>query len=161
MSDRGSYSGELSASVDGSGMRVAVVTARFNSDLTEQMMHSAHRALIEHGVDEEAVELLRVPGAWELPPAAARLARRGGVDAIIAIGIVIRGDTPHFDFIAGECARGLGQVALDHDVPVIFGVLTTNTVEQAEERADPARMDKGREAALAALEMADFYRRHR
>ncbi len=161
MSDRGSYSGELSEAVDGSGMRIAVLTARFNSDLTEQMMGSVCRTLIEKGVADEAVDLYRVPGAWELPQAASRLARWGGVDAIIAIGVVIRGDTPHFDYIAGECARGLGQVALDHDVPVIFGVLTTNTAEQAEERADPKRMDKGREAALAALEMAAFYRRHR
>ncbi len=158
MSDAGSYKGELSMKVDGTGLRVAVLVGRFNSDLTEQMMTSTCRTLIEKGVAQEAVERHRVPGAWELPQAASRLARRGGVDAIIAIGAVVRGDTPHFDFIAGECARGLGEVAIQHDVPVIFGVLTTDTREQAEERADPKRMDKGREAALAALEMAQFFR---
>lgn len=158
MSDRGSYKGELSDRVDGTGLRIAVLVARFNSDLTEPMMGSACRTLIEKGVADEAVDIYRVPGAWELPQAAARLARWGGVDAIIAIGCVIRGDTPHFDYIAGEAARGLGQVGIDHDVPVIFGVLTTDTRAQAEERADPARMDKGREAALAALEMAVLFR---
>ena len=158
MSDAGSYKGELSDNVDGTGLRVAVLVARFNSDLTEKMMASTCRTLIEKGVADEAVDLHRVPGAWELPQAAAHLARRGGVDAIIAIGAVVRGDTPHFKYIAGECARGLGDVAIRHDVPVIFGVLTTNKHEQADERADPARMDKGREAALAALEMAQFFR---
>lgn len=158
MSDAGSYKGELSQKVDGSGLRVAVLVARFNSDLTEQMMGSTCKTLIEKGVADEAVDIYRVPGAWELPQAASRLARWGGVDAIIAIGAVIRGDTPHFDYIAGECARGLGEVAIRHDVPVIFGVLTTDTREQAAERADPKRMDKGREAALAALEMAQLFR---
>ena len=158
MSQEGSYSGELSTKVDGSGFRIALVVARFNAKLTEQMMGSACRTLIEKGVADPAIDIHRVPGAWELPQACARLARWGQLDAIIAIGAVIRGDTPHFDYIAGEAARGLNQVALEHDIPVIFGVLTTDTVEQAEERADPARMDKGREFALAALEMARLFR---
>ena len=161
MSDQGSYTGELSDAVDGTGLRVGVVTARFNSDLTEQMMGSVCRTLVAHGVADEAVDLYRVPGAWELPQACARLARWGGLDAIIAIGVVIRGDTPHFDYISAEASRGLMQVSIDHDVPVIFGVLTTDNRKQAEERADPKRMDKGREIALASLEMATLFRKTR
>ena len=158
MSQDGSYADELEGRLDGSGLQVALVVARFNGELNERMMGSACETLSRHGVDDEDMEIFRVPGAWELPQVSAQLAEQGEVDVIIAIGTVIRGDTPHFDFVAGEAARGLMDVALASGVPLIMGLLTTDTLEQAEERADPARMDKGGEFALAALEMGSLYR---
>jgi 6,7-dimethyl-8-ribityllumazine synthase len=158
MSRDGSYSEELAGTLDGAGAQFALVVARFNADITEQMMDAAVETLFAHGVVEEDMEVFRVPGAWELPQVVAQLAEQGEVDAVIALGCVIRGDTPHFDFVAGEAARGLMDVALGSGVPVILGLLTTETREQAEERADPARLNKGGEAALAALEMAALYR---
>lgn len=154
MSGEGSYTSALEGELDGTGLRIGVVCTRFHGDLTEEMLAAARGTLTEHGVAEDAVVLVRVPGAWELPWAAGRLASGGGVDAVIAIGCVIRGDTPHFEYVAGEAARGLMQISLAEDVPVILGLLTTETRAQAEERADPARQNKGREIALAALEMA-------
>lgn len=128
---------------------VAVVAARWNAAVVEPMLAACVAALREAGV--ATIEVVRVPGAFELPLAAARLAPHH--DAVICIGAVIRGDTPHFDFVAGEAARGIQQVALQTQVPVVFGVLTTLTQAQADERADPARGNKGREFALSALEM--------
>ncbi len=162
MSGDGSYSDALSEALagtaDGAGLRVAVVTTRFHGDLTGRMTAAAVETLVAHGVDEDDVSLLRVPGAWELPWAVGRVAASGGADVVIAIGCVIRGDTPHFDYVAGEAARGLMDVSLAEDVPVILGLLTTETRAQAEERADPARQNKGREVALAAIEMGRFGR---
>jgi 6,7-dimethyl-8-ribityllumazine synthase len=122
------------------------------------MRDSALETLVRHGMDEDDVEIIPVPGAWELPQVVGAIAEGGTVQAIIALGCVIRGDTPHFDFVAGEASRGLMDVALATGVPVILGLLTTENREQAEERADPARQDKGGEAALAALEMATLFR---
>lgn len=158
MSRDGSYAEALEGALDGSGARIALVAARFNGDITEPMMDSALATLARHGVDREDVEIFRVPGAWELPQVCAQLAEQGEVDVIIALGCVIRGETAHFDYVAGEAARGLMDVALGSGVPVILGLLTTENRTQAEERADPARMDKGSEVALAALEMAALYR---
>lgn len=158
MSQDGSYTSELEGTLDGRGVQVALIVSRFNGDLTEKMMASALRTLTRHGVRDGDMEIFRVPGAWELPQVAAQLAEQGAVDVIIAMGCVIRGDTPHFDFVAGESTRGLMDVALGSGVPVILGLLTTENREQAEERADPDRMDKGTEVALAALEMAALYR---
>ena len=158
MSGEGSYTGELEGGLDGSGLRIAIVCTRFHGELTERMTASAVETLVEHGVSEEHVTVRRVPGAWELPWAARRLAGSGEYDAVVAVGCVIRGDTAHFDFVAGEAARGLMDVGLRQDVPVILGLLTTETRAQAEERADPARQDKGREVALAAIEMGRFGR---
>ncbi len=139
-------------------MQVALVVSRFNGDISERMMASAVRTLGRHGVKDDHMEIFRVPGAWELPQVAAQLAEQGVVDVIIAIGCVIRGETSHYDIVAGEAARGLMDVALGSGVPVILGLLTTENREQAEERADPDRLDKGAEVALAALEMAALYR---
>lgn len=111
------------------------------------------------GGREQALESFQVPGAFELPLACKQLAESGRYEAIVALGCIIRGDTPHFDYVAGECARGLMQVGLDSNVPVIFGVLTVNTPAQAEERADPSRMNKGKESMEAAVEMALLRRR--
>lgn len=158
MSGEGSYQDQLEGELDGSGLQIALVVARFNDDITGPMRDSAVATLVRHGVDEEDVEVIAVPGAWELPQVVGAIAETGTVHAIIAVGCVIRGDTPHFDFVAGEASRGLMDVALATGVPVILGLLTTENREQAEERADPGRQDKGREVALAALEMATLFR---
>jgi 6,7-dimethyl-8-ribityllumazine synthase len=148
----------LEGTLQGDGVQVALVVSRFNGDISERMMASAVRTLGRHGVKDDHMEIFRVPGAWELPQVAAQLAEQGVVDVIIAIGCVIRGETSHYDIVAGEAARGLMDVALGSGVPVILGLLTTENREQAEERADPDRLDKGAEVALAALEMAALYR---
>ena len=147
--------GSLSASqvFDARSRRVVIIAARFNATLVDQLIAGATQAWRDHGGDDSRLLLERVPGAFELPLAAKMFAASGGVDAVIALGCVIRGDTPHFDFVAGECARGLMDANLATGVPVIFGVLTTETQAQAEERADVARMNKGRESMEAALEM--------
>ncbi len=136
---------------DATGKRVAVVAAAFYEDLATQLEDGARRALAACGVAENPGDFFRVPGCFELPLAARRLIDTGRYDAIVALGIVVRGDTPHFDFVAGECSRGIMDVSLATRIPIGFGVLTTNTLAQAEERADPARGDKGFEAAVAAL----------
>lgn len=158
MSRSGSYSEQLEGTLRGEGVQVALIVSRFNGDISERMMASAVRTLVRHGVEDDDMEIFRVPGAWELPQVAAQLAEQGVADVIIAIGCVIRGETSHFDIVAGEAARGLMDVALGSGVPVILGLLTTENREQAEERADPDRLDKGAEIALAALEMAALYR---
>jgi 6,7-dimethyl-8-ribityllumazine synthase len=140
-------------SFDASSRRVVIVAARFNADLVDQLVAGASAAWLSHGGAASRLFIERVPGAFELPLAAKMFAASGRVDAVIALGCVIRGDTPHFDFVAGECARGLMDAGLSTGVPVIFGVLTTENLAQAEERADTARMNKGRESMEAALEM--------
>lgn len=139
------------------GRRVAVVVARFNREITDELLAGARTCLADHGAAEGDVTVYRVPGAWELPQAAARLVEANRFDAVVALGCVIRGETPHFDYICGEAARGLGAVARRSPIPVTFGVLTTDTEEQARVRADRSDLDKGREAALAALEMMDVF----
>jgi 6,7-dimethyl-8-ribityllumazine synthase len=141
------------------GRRFALLAARFNAHVTDTLLERARDTLLERGVDPSDVHVFRVPGAWELPQAALRAAASGRFDAVLAIGCVIRGETPHFDFISAEAARGLGEAAYRTGVPVVFGVLTTDSEAQALERADPGRGDKGREAALAAVEMADLFAR--
>ncbi len=140
------------------GLRFAVVVARFNADVTDRLLQGALACLAEHGARDEDVEVLRVPGAWELPQTAARLVERGRSDAIVALGCVIRGETPHFDYVCAEASRGLGAVARASRIPVLFGVLTTDTREQAMARAADGPSNKGYETALAAAEMADLYR---
>ncbi len=135
---------------DASGRRVAIVSAHFYEALAAWLEDGATRAALACGVAPEALRVVRVPGCYELPLAARRLID-AGYDAVVALGVVVRGDTPHFDFVAGECARGIMDVQLATRAPIGFGVLTTNTLAQAEERADPARGDKGYEAAVAAL----------
>lgn len=136
---------------DCSGKRFAIVAARFYEQLSDWLEDGARRALADCGVGEDHIALYRVPGCFELPLAAQRLiAADERLDAIVALGVVVRGETPHFDYVAGECARGIMNVQLASGVPIGFGVLTTETLEQAEERADPQRGDKGYEAAIAA-----------
>jgi 6,7-dimethyl-8-ribityllumazine synthase len=135
----------------GRGKRVAVVSASFYADLATWLEDGARRGLEACGVAPDASSFHRVPGCFELPLAARLLIETGRYDAIVALGVVVRGDTPHFDYVAGECSRGIMDVQLATRVPIGFGVLTTENLAQAEERADPARGDKGFEAAVAAL----------
>ena len=144
--------------LDASGHAVALVMARFNAPLVAQLRDGARAAWQRHGGRADRLIEHRVPGAYELPLASRQLAFRGQYSAVVALGCVIRGDTPHFDYVAGECARGLMTVGLETGVPVIFGVLTVETPAQAAERADPKRMNKGGEALEAALEMAQLLR---
>lgn len=141
---------------DARARRVAVIAARFNAALVDQLIAGATQAWSDHGGTEAHLLVERVPGAFELPLVAKMFAASGEVDAVVALGCVIRGDTPHFDYVAGECARGLMEAGLSTGIPVIFGVLTTETQAQAEERADVARMNKGRESMEAALEMMEL-----
>ncbi|HEY5258719.1 MAG TPA: 6,7-dimethyl-8-ribityllumazine synthase [Candidatus Baltobacteraceae bacterium] len=135
---------------DCAGNRFAIVTARFYRDLTDQLVDGARRALAACGVADGDVDAYDVPGCFELPLACRKLIDRKQYDGVVALGVVIRGETPHFDFVAGQCARGIMDVQLATGTPIGFGVLTTDTLEQARERADPKRGDKGYEAAVAA-----------
>jgi 6,7-dimethyl-8-ribityllumazine synthase len=137
----------------------ALVVTRFNRFIVEQLEQGALDMLRRHGVPEGSIQVVRVPGAFELPLAADRLAAARKHDAIIALGAVIRGGTPHFDYVAGECAKGLGQVQMKHGLPVAFGVLTTDSIEQAIERAGTKAGNKGADAALTAIEMVSLLRR--
>jgi len=139
---------------DAAGKSFAIVVADFYADLAAQLEDGARRGLRDCGVADDAVEVVRVPGCFELPIAARRLISGSKIDGVVALGVVIRGDTPHFDYVAGECARGIMNVQLTSGVPIGFGVLTTENRAQAEERADPARGDKGYEAAVAAATVA-------
>src|SRR5580704_1207010 len=138
--------------------RVALVCAKFNGGITERLLEGALAALEAGGIKATTVTVAWVPGAFEVPLAALRLAESGTVDAVVALGAVIRGETAHFDFVAGECASGLQRVALDTGVPVVFGVLTTDTVDQALARCRPGQGNKGHEAVVTALEMVDLLR---
>ena len=139
--------------------RYAVVVGRFNQFVVDSLVEGAVDALIRHGVDEDNITVVRVPGAYEIPLAAQAVAEKGDVDAIIALGAVIRGSTPHFDYVAGESASGLNKVQMDTGVPCSFGVLTVDTIEQAIERAGTKSGNKGAEASLVAIEMVSVLRR--
>jgi 6,7-dimethyl-8-ribityllumazine synthase len=149
-----SYSGQLR----GDGLRVAIVCGRFNDLITERLLAGARDGLLRHGVDEASITEAWVPGAFELPLVAKRLAASGEYDAVICLGAVIRGATGHYEHVAGQCAAGIQQAQLDTGVPVVFGVLTTDTIEQAIERAGTKAGNKGYESAETAIEMADLLR---
>lgn len=148
-------------SFDAKGMKFAIIVGRFNSAITDRLLDGALDGLRRTGCADEDVEVVKVPGSWEMPVVAAELARQKRHDAIIALGCVIRGETPHFDYVAGEAAKGLAQAASQSGVPVAFGVLTTNTVEQAMDRAGLKSGNKGFDAAMTAVEMANLMRRLR
>lgn len=143
---------------DAAGFRFGIVVATFNKMVTDRLLSSCLDGLTKQGVKDADIEVVRVPGAFEIPLVARTLAKSGRLDAVICLGAVIRGDTPHFDFISAEASRGVGQAALDSGVPVIFGVLTTDTETQAIERADPGTFNRGGEAAKSAIEMATVMR---
>ncbi len=134
----------------------AVIVGRFNSFIVEALLDGALDTLKRHGVEDSKITVIRAPGAWELPLVAKKLATTGQYDAIIALGAVIRGGTPHFDFVAGETAKGLGVIGLEYDLPIIFGVLTTDSIEQSIERAGTKAGNKGADAALTAIEMVNL-----
>lgn len=143
-------------SVDG---RYALVATRFNGFVVDSLVSGAVDALQRHGVGDDRLTVIRAPGAWELPLVVDRAAASGQYDAIIALGAVIRGGTPHFDYVAGECSKGLGQVTQQRSLPVAFGVLTVDSIEQAIERAGTKAGNKGAEAAMSAMEMVSLLRR--
>lgn len=140
----------------GRGRRIGIVAARFNEAVVDRLVAGARRALEAHGVAPEDIRIERVPGAWEIPQGLAALARSGRFDALVALGAVVRGETAHFEVISAECSRGVAEVARSTGLPVTFGVLTCETMEQALERAGGIHGNKGEEAALAALEMAEL-----
>jgi 6,7-dimethyl-8-ribityllumazine synthase len=140
-------------------LRFVLVAARFNDFVVEPLVQGALEALKRHGVLDKQIEIVRVPGAFELPLVVRKLAQSRRYDAIITLGAVIRGDTPHFDYVAGECASGIARIALEFGIPVAFGVLTTDTVEQAVDRAGGKAGNKGADCALVAIEMANLLRR--
>lgn len=140
----------------GDGLRVGIVCGRFNELITKELLRGCEDELIRHGVDADAITVAWVPGSWEIPMVAERLAKSSAIDAVICLGAVIRGATAHFDYVAGESAKGIAAVAARAGKPVIFGVLTTDTIEQAIERSGTKAGNKGRDAATAAMEMADL-----
>jgi len=148
---------EFNGAPRGEGRRFAVVVSRFNEAVTQRLVEGALDALVRHGVAFDDIDVIWVPGAWELPLTARRAAASERYDAIVALGAVIRGDTPHFDYVAGEASRGLATASAEFDVPIGFGVLTCDTLAQAEARAGGDHGNKGWDAAIAALEMVDLF----
>ncbi|MDD5578732.1 MAG: 6,7-dimethyl-8-ribityllumazine synthase [Methylobacter sp.] len=140
------------------GGKFCLVASRFNSFIVEQLISGAIDVLVRHGVDNADIHLVKAPGAYELPLVVQRIAAQKRYDAIIALGAVIRGGTPHFEYVAGECVKGLAHASLQYDVPVSFGVLTVDTIEQAIERAGTKAGNKGAEAALSAIEMVSLFK---
>ncbi|MBA3457197.1 MAG: 6,7-dimethyl-8-ribityllumazine synthase [Deltaproteobacteria bacterium] len=148
----------IEGTLSAAGLRIAIVASRFNGLIVEPLVAGAMDAFVRSGGSADDVTIVRCPGAWELPQVVRRVIDRGGVDAVIALGAVIRGATPHFDFVAGEAAKGIGNLAMTSNVAISFGVLTTDTIEQALERAGTKAGNKGFDAALAAIELANLYR---
>jgi 6,7-dimethyl-8-ribityllumazine synthase len=148
------FEGQLSAA----GLRFAIVVSRFNSFISERLLAGAQDALSRTGADAEMVDVVKVPGSWEVPMVAGELAKQHRYDAIICLSAVIRGETPHFDYVSAEAAKGIAHVAMETGVPVAFGVLTTNTLEQAIDRAGAKGGNKGFDAAMTAIEMANLMR---
>ncbi len=144
--------------LDASGLRFGIVVSRFNTFISERLLEGALDALRRHGADDDAITVVRVPGAFEIPLTAQRLAATGDHDALICLGAVIRGATPHFDHVAAEVTKGIAAVGLARDLPIAYGILTTDTLEQAIERAGTKAGNKGADAAATAIEMADLFR---
>ncbi|GAB4109659.1 MAG: 6,7-dimethyl-8-ribityllumazine synthase [Acidobacteriota bacterium] len=150
---------EITGELTAKGIRLAVVVSRFNSSVTERLLQGARDTFLRSGGDEESLTVVRVPGSFEIPMAALRLAQSGNFDAVVCLGCLIRGETPHFDYLSAEVTRGIGEVALRTGLPVVYGVLTTDTVEQAINRSGMKSGNKGSDAALAAIEMANLFRK--
>ena len=148
------FEGQLTAA----GLRFAIVVSRFNSFITERLLNGATDALARSGADAEMIDIIKVPGSWEVPLVAAEAARQHRYDAVICLSAVIRGETPHFDYVAAEAAKGIAHVSAETGVPVAFGVLTTNNLEQAIDRAGAKGGNKGFDAAMTAIEMANLMR---
>ena len=150
--------GTIEGKLDATGLKTAIVASRFNDFVTTKLIEGAVDCLSRHGAAEKEITIIRVPGSFELPLAAKKAASSGKFDAVICLGVLIRGQTPHFDYIAAEVTKGVAQVSLDTSVPVTFGVITADTLEQAVDRAGAKSGNKGFEAALGAVEMADLLR---
>lgn len=148
----------IEGKLDAKGLRVGLLVSRFNSFICDRLVEGAIDALLRHGGEKEDINIVRVPGAYEIPPAAKQMAESGRYDAIVCLGAVIRGATPHFDYVSAEVSKGVASVSLDSGIPVAFGVLTTDTIEQAIERAGSKAGNKGFDAAMAAVEMANLYK---
>jgi 6,7-dimethyl-8-ribityllumazine synthase len=146
----------LEGKLAGEGVKIALVISRFNAFITERLLEGALDCLRRHGVADTGLTVVRVPGAWEIPLVAKKLAQAEGHDAIVCLGAVIRGSTPHFDYVAAEVSKGIAQVSLESGLPILFGILTTDTLEQAVERAGSKAGNKGYAAAEAALEMVSL-----
>lgn len=140
------------------GFRFAIIVSRFNDFICSKLVEGAMDALVRHGASDEQISLIRVPGAFEMPLAAKKMAQSGQYDAVICLGAVVRGSTPHFDYVAAEVSKGIATVGLESGIPVTFGVLTTDNLEQAIERAGSKSGNKGYDAAVAAIEMANLFR---
>lgn len=149
---------EIEGALTGQGLRIGIVMARFNSLVTESLLAGALAGLRRHGVAEADITVAKVPGSWELPLTLATMASTKKFDGLIALGAVIRGDTPHFDYVAGEAAKGIGNAMMKAEIPIVFGVLTTNTLEQAMDRAGAKSGNKGYDAAATVIEMANLLR---
>ncbi|NQT22288.1 MAG: 6,7-dimethyl-8-ribityllumazine synthase [Candidatus Omnitrophica bacterium] len=148
---------EIKGNLIAKGKKFAIVVSRFNEFISSKLLEGANDTLQRHGAGDGDITFLWVPGSFEIPPVAQKLANSKKYDAIICLGTVLRGDTPHFDFIASEAAKGVAKVALDHKVPCIFGIITADTIEQAIERSGTKSGNKGRDAALSAIELANLY----
>lgn len=148
----------IEGTLSATGLRFAIVASRFNALIVEPLVGGAVDAIVRSGGNADDVTIVRCPGAWELPQVVRQVLRRGGVDAVVALGAVIRGSTPHFDYVAGEASRGIAAAAAEAAIPVTFGVLTTDTIEQALERAGTKAGNKGYDAAIAAIELAQLFR---
>jgi len=146
----------IEGNLQGQGRKIGIIVARFNSFISEKLLEGALDTLVRSGVSDDDIDVARVPGAFEIPLVAQKMAKSGEYDAVICIGVVIRGATPHFDYVAGEVAKGTAQVMLDAGIPILFGVLTTETIEQAIERAGTKAGNKGADVAVAALEMINL-----
>lgn len=148
----------IEGKLDAKGLRIGLLVSRFNSFISDRLVEGAIDALLRHNAEKEDINIVRVPGAYEIPPAAKQMAASGRYDAIVCLGAVIRGATPHFDYVSAEVSKGVASVSLDSGIPVAFGVLTTDTIEQAIERAGSKAGNKGFDAAMAAVEMANLYK---
>jgi 6,7-dimethyl-8-ribityllumazine synthase len=149
---------EIQGVIRAEGLKVVIIAARFNSFITERLVEGAVDALVRHGAKESDISIIRVPGAFEIPSTLKRVVLKNGCDAVICLGAVIRGGTPHFEYVAAEVSKGVAHVAMDAPMPIAFGVLTTDSVEQAIERAGTKAGNKGFEAAMTVMEMADLYK---
>jgi 6,7-dimethyl-8-ribityllumazine synthase len=147
----------IEGQLNASGKRFGIVVSRFNSFITERLYEGAMDGLLRHGASEDQITLIRVPGSFEIPMILKKMATSGSYDALLALAAVIRGETPHFDYVAAEASKGIAQVSLESGCPISFGVITTNTIEQAVERAGTKSGNKGFDAAMTAIEMANIY----
>jgi len=153
-----SHSNVIEGDLNIKGVRFGIIAARFNNFIVQHLLDGAIDALVRHGADVKEITIVRVPGAFEMPLVAQRMAKSKNYDAIIALGAVIRGGTPHFEYVAGECTKGLASVSVEQDIPLAFGVLTVDTIEQAIERAGTKAGNKGVEAAMSSIEMVNLLR---